>query len=54
VADHPHLRRALYRVPERHGIAGVAANFVLHVNDLMNGRTKSVAVPHLPTAAAAV
>ena len=35
----PELRRPLYRVPHRPGIAGVAANFVLHVNDLMEGRT---------------
>ena len=36
---HSELRRPLYRVPHRPGIAGVAANFVLHVNDLMAGRT---------------
>lgn len=33
------LRRPFYRVPRRPDIAGVAANFVRHVNDLMNGRT---------------
>lgn len=33
------LRRPLYHVPHRPGVAGVAANFVLHVNDLMAGRT---------------
>ena len=32
------LSRPLYRVPHRPGVAGVAANFVLHVNDLMAGR----------------
>jgi predicted nucleotide-binding protein (sugar kinase/HSP70/actin superfamily) len=36
VAAHPELRRPFYKVPHRHGVAGVAANFVLHVNDLMN------------------
>jgi predicted nucleotide-binding protein (sugar kinase/HSP70/actin superfamily) len=36
---HSELRRPFYRVPHRPGIAGVAANFVLHVNDLMAGRT---------------
>lgn len=35
----PELRKPFYRVPHRSGIAGVAANFVLHVNDLMEGRT---------------
>jgi predicted nucleotide-binding protein (sugar kinase/HSP70/actin superfamily) len=39
VDRHPELCRPLYRVPHRHGIAGAAANFVLHVNDLMAGRT---------------
>jgi predicted nucleotide-binding protein (sugar kinase/HSP70/actin superfamily) len=35
----PHLRRASHRVPERPGVAGVAANFVLHVHDLMMRET---------------
>jgi predicted nucleotide-binding protein (sugar kinase/HSP70/actin superfamily) len=35
VDAHPHLRRATYRVPHRHGVAGVAAGFVLHVHDLL-------------------
>jgi predicted nucleotide-binding protein (sugar kinase/HSP70/actin superfamily) len=35
VEDHPHLQRATYYVPQRAGVAGVAANFVLHVSDLM-------------------
>jgi predicted nucleotide-binding protein (sugar kinase/HSP70/actin superfamily) len=39
VADHPKLRRPFYHVPHREGIAGTAAQFVLHVNDLMNSRT---------------
>jgi predicted nucleotide-binding protein (sugar kinase/HSP70/actin superfamily) len=46
---HPELRRATYRVPHRHGIAGVAANFVLHVNDLMRGGLRAV---HMSTRAA--
>ncbi len=37
VAQHPELRRPLYRVPHRDGVAGVAASFVLHVSDLMRG-----------------
>lgn len=38
VAAHPKLRRPFYRVPQHKGIAGTAANFVLHVGRLM-GRT---------------
>jgi predicted nucleotide-binding protein (sugar kinase/HSP70/actin superfamily) len=40
VADHPDLRRALYLVPRRRGVAGTAANFVLHVGGLMDGRAR--------------
>jgi hypothetical protein len=36
VAEHPKLRKALYKVPHRSGIAGTAAQFASHVNDLMN------------------
>jgi predicted nucleotide-binding protein (sugar kinase/HSP70/actin superfamily) len=36
VAENPELRRPFYHVPHRHGIAGTAAQFVLHVNDRMN------------------
>jgi len=39
VDRHPELRRPFYKVPHRPGITGVAANFVLHVNDLMAGRS---------------
>jgi predicted nucleotide-binding protein (sugar kinase/HSP70/actin superfamily) len=38
VSEHPQLRSPLYCVPRREGIAGVAANFVLHVGDLMTGK----------------
>jgi hypothetical protein len=37
IAQHPELNRPLYSVPHYPGTAGVAANFVLHVNDLMAG-----------------
>ncbi|MBN2241403.1 MAG: activator of (R)-2-hydroxyglutaryl-CoA dehydratase [Acidobacteria bacterium] len=37
-SSHSELRRPLYPVPHREGVAGVAANFILHVNDLMSGR----------------
>ena len=36
VADHPHLRRGLYKVPHRQGIAGTAAQFAYHVSDLID------------------
>jgi predicted nucleotide-binding protein (sugar kinase/HSP70/actin superfamily) len=36
VDAHPELSHALYRVPHQEGVAGTAAQFVLHVNDLMN------------------
>lgn len=38
VAEHAELRSPLYRVPRRPDVAGVAANFVLHVSDLMGGK----------------
>lgn len=36
-AVHTELRSALYRVPHRPHVAGVAASFVLHVSDLIDG-----------------
>lgn len=41
VADTPDLRRALYRVPRRPGVAGRAATFVLHVSELMARRRRA-------------
>lgn len=35
VARRPELRSPFYHIPHREGVAGVAANFVLHVSDLM-------------------
>lgn len=40
VADHRELRRPFYHVPHREGIAGTAAQFVLHVSDLMDSRSR--------------
>jgi predicted nucleotide-binding protein (sugar kinase/HSP70/actin superfamily) len=40
VAENPELRRPFYHVPHRPGIAGTAAQFVLHVNDRMNRRNR--------------
>jgi len=36
IQEHPELRRGLYKVPHREGIAGTAAQFVCHVSDLMD------------------
>jgi predicted nucleotide-binding protein (sugar kinase/HSP70/actin superfamily) len=36
VGEHPQLSRGLYKVPHREGIAGTAAQFALHVSDLMD------------------
>ncbi len=36
VSEHPQLRSPLYMVPRRPDVAGVAANFVLHVSELMS------------------
>jgi len=41
VGEHSDLRRALYAVPHHPGVAGRAANFVLHVSDLMDRRRKT-------------
>jgi predicted nucleotide-binding protein (sugar kinase/HSP70/actin superfamily) len=38
VADHPELKRPFYHVPHTEGIAGTAAQFILHVNDRMSKR----------------
>jgi predicted nucleotide-binding protein (sugar kinase/HSP70/actin superfamily) len=38
IVQHPELSRPMYKVPHRHGTAGVAANFIYHVSDLMAGR----------------
>jgi hypothetical protein len=39
ISEHPELKRPFYHVPHREGIAGTAAQFVLHVNDRMNKGT---------------
>ena len=45
VAEHRELRSPFYPVPHRRGIAGVAAKFVLHVSDLMDGRARLARPP---------
>jgi hypothetical protein len=40
VAEHRQLRSPFYPVPKRRGVAGVAANFILHVSKLMDGKAR--------------
>jgi len=39
IDEHPELKRPFYQVPHREGVAGTAAQFILHVNDRMNKDT---------------
>jgi predicted nucleotide-binding protein (sugar kinase/HSP70/actin superfamily) len=45
VDQHPILRRPFYNVPHRKGMTGTAAQFVLHVGDLMDGRARFGRLP---------
>ncbi|HZQ91268.1 MAG TPA: hypothetical protein VFA60_05700 [Terriglobales bacterium] len=45
VANHRELQHPFYPVPERKGTTGVAANFALHVSDLMDGKAKIRPLP---------
>jgi predicted nucleotide-binding protein (sugar kinase/HSP70/actin superfamily) len=40
IGGHPELRKPLYHVPHREGVAGTAAQFVLHVNDKIDRDTR--------------
>jgi hypothetical protein len=40
IDEHPELKRPFYHVPHREGVAGTAAQFVLHVNDRINKDTR--------------
>jgi predicted nucleotide-binding protein (sugar kinase/HSP70/actin superfamily) len=42
---HPILKRPFYQVPQRHGLTGTAAQFVLHVSDLIDGRARFSTLP---------
>jgi predicted nucleotide-binding protein (sugar kinase/HSP70/actin superfamily) len=53
VAEHPELRRLFYPIPEHKGVTGVAANFVLHINDLINGKSRIRRMPEPESALAA-
>jgi predicted nucleotide-binding protein (sugar kinase/HSP70/actin superfamily) len=45
VAEHRELRHPLYHVPHRPGVTGTAAQFVLHVSDLMDRRARPTVLP---------
>ncbi|MGC2334140.1 MAG: hypothetical protein WA581_21990, partial [Candidatus Acidiferrales bacterium] len=53
IDEHPELKRPFYHVPHVEGVAGTAAQFVLHVSDRMNrshrswrrSRSQGVTVP---------
>jgi len=40
IEDHPELKRPFYHVPHREGIAGTAAQFILHVGDRIDRDTR--------------
>jgi len=44
VAEHPELRSPLYHVRKHPGVAGVAANFVLHIARRMRGKPRMFAL----------
>ena len=41
VENHPELKRPMYRVPKRKEVVGTAANFAIHVADLMDGHVQA-------------
>jgi predicted nucleotide-binding protein (sugar kinase/HSP70/actin superfamily) len=54
IDEHPELRRPFYHVPHREGVAGTAAQFVLHVSDRIDRDTRfwrRARVPGIATAA---
>jgi len=40
IDEHPELKRPFYHVPHREGVAGTAAQFVLHVSDRIDKDTR--------------
>src|SRR5262249_24227314 len=40
IEEHPELKRPIYHVPHREGVAGTAAQFVMHVSDRINRATR--------------
>jgi hypothetical protein len=40
ISEHQELRRPFYHLPHHEGIAGTAAQFILHVSDRMDKSTR--------------
>jgi predicted nucleotide-binding protein (sugar kinase/HSP70/actin superfamily) len=40
IAEHPEMKRPFYKVPYRDGVAGTAAQFILHVSDRIDKDTR--------------
>jgi hypothetical protein len=40
IEEHPELKRPFYHVPHKEGVAGTAAQFILHVSDRINKDTR--------------
>jgi hypothetical protein len=53
IDEHPELKRPFYHVPHREGVAGTAAQFVLHVSDRIDKDTRSWKRARVPVATAA-
>jgi predicted nucleotide-binding protein (sugar kinase/HSP70/actin superfamily) len=53
IDEHPELKRPFYHVPHREGVAGTAAQFVLHVNDRIKKDTRFQKRSRVPVAVAA-
>ncbi|PYX89500.1 MAG: hypothetical protein DMG68_04895 [Acidobacteria bacterium] len=51
IDEHPELKRPFYQVPHREGVAGTAAQFVLHVSDRINRDTRFWKRSRVPGAA---
>jgi predicted nucleotide-binding protein (sugar kinase/HSP70/actin superfamily) len=54
IEEHPELKRPFYHVPHREGVAGTAAQFILHVSDRIDRDTrfwKRARVPGIATPA---
>jgi predicted nucleotide-binding protein (sugar kinase/HSP70/actin superfamily) len=51
IEDHPELKRPFYHVPHREGVAGTAAQFILHVSDRIDKDTRFWKRARVPSAA---
>jgi len=40
IDEHPELKRPFYHVPHREGVAGTAAQFIMHVSDRIDRDTR--------------